>query len=147
LSDSVLQSGDRRAVDRRRRPTPAFSRYTFIGRRRGARREGEDRNTYVDRYENWVVMSVVVIIGLCVLDALFTLLYLQRGGSEANPLMAVAIEIGVLPFLAIKCGLTTIGVLFLCLHKNFRWVKPLMIGVLSMYAALLGYHVYLTIVF
>ena len=60
--------------------------------------------------------------------------------------MARAIEYGVIPFLAIKCGLTGLGVLFLCIHKNFRWVKVLISSVLLIYIVLLGYHIYLTTV-
>ncbi|MEM6289474.1 MAG: hypothetical protein AAF845_20210, partial [Bacteroidota bacterium] len=41
----------RTGQDRRRRPTPMFSRYWLRGRRRsGGRRPGEDENVYVDRY-------------------------------------------------------------------------------------------------
>ena len=60
--------------------------------------------------------------------------------------MAAAIDAGVVPFLLIKNGLTILGVLFLCLHKNFRLVKPLIGGILVLYLLLLGYHLYLTTV-
>jgi len=89
---------------------------------------------------------LVAITGLCILDALFTLLYIQRGGSELNPLMDAAISAGVVPFLAVKCGLTLLGIAFLCLHKNFRFVKAILVGVLVLYTALFGYHVYLSTV-
>ncbi|MEN8150429.1 MAG: DUF5658 family protein, partial [Planctomycetota bacterium] len=60
--------------------------------------------------------------------------------------MAAAIETGVVPFLLIKNGLTILGVLFLCLHKNFRHVKPVIVGVLVLYLLLMLYHAYLTTV-
>jgi len=144
LSQSTLPSERRREADRRVRPTRMFSRYTLIGRR-GRFRRGEERgNAYVDRYSPKMMAALVTIVVLCVLDALFTLLYLQRGGSELNPIMAAAIEVGVVPFLLIKNGLTILGVLFLCLHKNFRLVKPLIGGILVLYLLLLFYHLYLT---
>jgi hypothetical protein len=145
LSETAIPSADRRRIDRRQRPTPILSRYTLIGRRRGFRRAQEGQNAYVDRYSHRLVLVAVTIIGLCILDALFTLLYIQRGGTELNPVMDWAIRAGVTPFMAIKCGLTTLGVLFLCLHKNFRLVKLLIGGVLGIYLALLGYHIYLTL--
>lgn len=134
--------GRREGGDRRRRATSPFSRYIWAGRRQGARRDGEEANTYVDRYSGRVMAILVLIAGLCVLDALFTLLYLQRGGAELNPLMDAAIRTGVVPFIAIKCGLTFVGITFLCLHKNFRFVRLLILVVLNMYVLLMAYHYY-----
>lgn len=144
MSDSTLEANRRGGPDRRQRPTPILSRYTFFGRRGAFRRDVEGGNAYVDRYSTWMMAALVAIMVLCVLDALFTLLYLQRGGTELNPIMAAAIGMGVIPFLAIKNGLTILGVLFLCLHKNFRHVKPVIVGVLVLYLLLLMYHLYLT---
>ena len=88
-------------------------------------------------------MSLVAIVSLSILDAFFTLLYIAKGGEEWNPLMKLALDAGVAPFLAIKFGMTVLGVLFLCLHKNFRFVKFLLYGVLVIYCSLLVYHLYL----
>ncbi len=134
--------GRRAGADRRQGPTAPFSKYVFKGRRQGARRGGEGVNTYVDRYSGRIMAILVLIAGLCVLDALFTLLYLQRGGSELNPLMDAAIRAGVIPFILIKCGLTFVGITFLCLHKNFRFVRLIILGVLLLYVVLMGYHYY-----
>ena len=134
----------RNRVDRRGRPTPIFSRYSLFGKRQGFRRGGEAVGSYVDRYGPRMMALLIAIIGLCILDALFTLLYIQRGGGELNPLMDAAIDAGVFPFLALKCGLTLVGMAFLCLHKNFRFVKAILTGVLLLYIALFGYHVYLS---
>jgi Domain of unknown function (DUF5658) len=141
---SVDLSGERRykGGDRRKRPTSPFSRYAFIGRRSAARRSGEGTNIYVDRYSGRVMAVLLLIAGLCILDALFTLLYLQRGGGEMNPLMDAAIQAGVIPFIVIKCGLTFAGITFLCLHKNFRFVRVIMASVLVLYVALMVYHYY-----
>ncbi len=143
LSGFIAQDERRNLPDRRKRPTPMLSRYTLVGRRKGFRRTEEGRNAYVDRYEAGLMAAFVAIVGLSLLDALFTLLYLQRGGTELNPFMRSAIDLGVVPFVLIKCGLTFLGIAFLCLHKNFRFVKPLIGGVLGVYTALLGYHIYL----
>jgi hypothetical protein len=145
LSESAISRERRDAPDRRRNPTRAISRYTFFGRRQAFRREGESRNAYVDRYSPAMMIALVMILGLCILDALFTLLYIQRGGTELNPVMALALESGVMTFLTIKIGLTIAGILFLCLHKNFRLVRPLIGGVLVLYTLLLGYHLYLAV--
>lgn len=143
MSERHEGSERRSSGDRRRRPTPMFSRYTFFGRRRGFRRSEEGVNAYVDRYSGGLMAVIIAIVGLCLFDALFTLLYLQRGGGELNPFMRRAIAAGVIPFLAIKVGFTLVGILFLCVHKNFRFVRTLLVGVLLVYCALTGYHIYL----
>jgi hypothetical protein len=140
---------DRRSTDRRRRSTPMFSRYTlFGGRRRGDRRGEGDTEQYVDRYPVGLAISLVVIGALCALDAVFTLLHLQRGGGEANPIMDVLIrEAGAQPFIVLKCVVTNIGLVVLCLHKNFRYVKPVIASLLAIYAGLFVYHIYLATAF
>jgi hypothetical protein len=136
---------ERRAGDRRRRPTSIFSRYAFFGgRRKGDRRGGSTANAYVDLYEPALAASLVAIAVLCALDAVFTLLYLQKGGEEANPLMAEVIEWGPQAFILVKCGVTNLGLGVLCMHKNFRWVRGVINGLLGAYVALFGYHLYLS---
>ncbi len=138
---------DRRGNDRRRGPTPFVSRYTLLGgRREGDRRLAATENQYVDRYEPWLVAVLVAIGALCALDAVFTLLYLQKGGSEANPLMARAIEWGPVEFMVLKCAVTNLGLLVLCVHKNFRYVKAIVCGLLGIYGLLFAYHLWLAAV-
>ena len=137
-------AAERRRTDRRRGPTPALSRYALWGgRRAGERREGPTPHLYVDRYEPWLAGVLVAIGSLCALDAIFTLVYIQNGGAEANPLMARVIEWGPQPFVWLKCGVTNLGLVVLCLHKNFRWVKAVVLSLLGVYTALLGYHLLL----
>ena len=143
LSDIAADYEQRRLPDRRKRPTPMISRYTLLGRRKGFRRDEESSGSYVDRYGAKMTGILVAIVSLSLLDAFFTLLYIGRGGEEWNPLMKLALDAGIGPFLAIKCGMTVLGVLFLCLHKNFRFVKILLNGVLVIYGALLVYHLFL----
>jgi len=121
-----------------------LSRFTWLGgRRTGDRRDGQDSAAYVDLYEPWLAGALVAIGALCALDAIFTLLYIQRGGSEANPIMDHVIGWGPQTFVVVKCGITNIGLFVLCLHKNFRHVKKVVGGLLVLYSALLGYHLWL----
>ena len=138
---------NRRASDRRSRPTSWISRYTFLGgRRRGDRRHPNAANTYVDVYEPWLAVALVAIGVLCALDAMFTLLYIQKDGKEANPIMAYVIDWGAQPFVLVKCGITNVGLAVLCLHKNFRWVKRVITALLALYVVLFLYHLYLAAV-
>ena len=122
-----------------------FSRYTlFGGRRAGDRRNEGSTEQYVDRYPISLVAALVVIGALCALDAVFTLMHLQRGGGEANPVMDALIQgAGARPFIVLKCVVTNLGLVVLCLHKNFRYVKAVIAALFAIYAGLFLYHIYL----
>jgi hypothetical protein len=139
-------ASDRRSTDRRARATPMLSRYTFFGGRRvGDRRLKGSADQYVDRYSPGLAVAFVTIGVLCALDAVFTLLYLQKVPSgEANPVMAALIDgAGPTSFVVLKCAITNIGLVVLCMHKNFRFVKPVIAALFLVYAGLFAYHIYL----
>lgn len=134
-----------RKEDRRKRPTPFLSRYTFVGRRRASRRGDEKYNYYVDRLGGKAWFITLIIIVLSISDSLFTLHFLKRGFREVNPLMNVAILIGKPIFIISKYIFTVIGILVLGLHKNFRFVKELIALIIIFYLLLNAYHIWLFI--
>ena len=92
----------RRLADRRTRPTTRWSALRWQGRRTGFRRAGEGRHGYVDGLaRRTVALTLLVVVG-SVLDAILTLLHLEDGGSEANPLMHVALTHGPTAFVVLK---------------------------------------------
>lgn len=130
-----------RGPDRRRRPTPAFSRYWLRGRRRGGRREGETEDIYVDRPSTREWLLFAAILGLASVDGVWTLLHIERGVEEANPLMAWFLEAGGnTGFAAAKFGVTVTASAFLLLHARFRAARRLMPWVAGIYAALVVVH-------
>ena len=130
-----------RGPDRRRNRTPRFSRYTFWGgRRRTARRAGEGVDAFVDRYPNWLLVTLVWIAGMNILDSFFTLVHLQAGGIELNPFAAMLLGTGRVGFVVWKAVLIGAAILVLCLHKNFFLAR---VGILiagASYTALVAYH-------
>ena len=96
----------RRLPDRRARPTTLWSALRWQGRRTGFRRALEGRYTYVDGLARPTVVLALFVAASSLLDALLTLLYLEDGGGEANPLMHLAIAHSQTLFLAVKIGLT-----------------------------------------
>lgn len=146
--DSVGETSDRRDdTDRRRQPTPVLSRYWLRGRRRGARRDGEGVNVYVDRYNagEWAVILAILVLSVC--DLFFTIVHLSAGGEEANPVMRWALQWGNLGFGLIKLGTTVLALVILLLHARFRRVRALLTFALVLYSALLVYHLYLRYMF
>jgi hypothetical protein len=110
------------------------------GRRQGFRRFGEGRNRYVDRLSLRAVLLALFVVLASALDACFTLLHIEGGGQEVNPLMAAALEQGLLPFLVVKLPLTALGSIFLAIHQNFRVAWIALHVAAAAYAALLLYH-------
>lgn len=139
---------DRRGYgpDRRKRPTPMISRYTFFGgRRKAGRRAGETENIFVDCYSPLMVVLLLVFFALTVVDSVSTLVYLGKGGQELNPIAQWMIDQGNLFFVAWKGVLSGICLVFVMLHKNFKPAR-IAIGVGFAFYTLLGlYHLVLQI--
>ena len=83
-AEDWVGSTDRRARDRRARPTRIWDGFITPMRRAGGRRI-EDQASYVDRYTKRDVILLLSIFLLNVGDAFFTMMWLNRGGKEANP--------------------------------------------------------------
>jgi len=137
---------DRRVQpDRRLMGTRLFSRYLLQGKRVGGRRAGENRNLYVDRFHPGDLLLTGGILVLNILDAWFTLNYLGKGGSEANPIARFLMEQGSGWFVFSKAVVVALCVLFLMMHKTFHLVRPALWTLLGFYTLLLGYHIYLQV--
>jgi formate hydrogenlyase subunit 3/multisubunit Na+/H+ antiporter MnhD subunit len=92
----------------------------------------------------------VVGLVLCVLvgslvDAVLTLEHLQRGGSEANPLMALALTYGPTAFLGLKMGLSGVGAWVLAAYQQFPLALRGLHGLAVVYGLLLVCHVVLRV--
>ncbi len=127
--------------DRRRRPTPAISRFAILGGRRTIRRRGTDPATYyVDRLGGPVWLVLLAIFLFQVLDAYFTLAHLRNGGVELNPLMGRLIDWGDALFIGVKLSVSAMGLWFLGIHKNFPLVKPGLAILFALFAGVVGWH-------
>ena len=132
-----------RGKDRRARPTPIISKFTFTGRRYGGRRSNDKHNYYADHLgvKTWAVIGLVIL--LSVIDSLFTVYFLDHGLQEMNPLMALATARGISVFMAVKYLFTAAGILLLAFHKTFFLVKPLIALIIILYVLLNSYHLWL----
>lgn len=111
---------EKRSGADRRKDNKARLKYLFLyGRRENFRRD-EDREKafFFDRYNHKFFLAITVILMLSILDALLTLIVIDRGATELNPVMAHFLEYGALPFVIAKYILTSIGVLILLIFKN-----------------------------
>jgi Domain of unknown function (DUF5658) len=133
----------RHLPDRRQQPTLLRSALRLRGRRQGFRRAGEGFCAYVDCVTPRVVGLVTCVLVCSVLDACFTILHVQHGGQETNPLMALTLAYGYTPFVGMKMVLTGAGAWFLAAHQQFPLALKALYGLPCLYLALLVYHLLL----
>lgn len=141
-----LVEGDRSpsASDRRQQPTPMFSRYTFVGRRRRNRRGSDPRwRYYVDWIDGRYRAGLIAVVLFILMDAFSTLHIIAQGGGEANPLMAWMLERGDGWFVLTKVFTAIIGFLLLAVHRFFPIARALAVLLLAAYGGIVLYHTYL----
>jgi hypothetical protein len=137
-----VESKSYRGPDRRRGPTPRFSRYTFFGgRRRRGRRDGENDNAFVDRYSPRLLLVMLWIGLMNIGDSFFTLHHIQAGAIELNPVAAWMLTTGRLGFVLLKASMITIPLIVLTLHKNFSLARIGIWTAAGAYTVLFAYHI------
>jgi len=121
---SAPEEVPRRGPDRRTQPTPRLSRYALLGGRRGSVRRADEREgSFVDRYGFGVVLAIGWTALMNAGDSVFTLVHLQSGGIELNPVADSLLQTGRLGFVALKALLMTAALLVLAVHKNFSLAR------------------------
>jgi hypothetical protein len=138
---------DRRILrDRRKQPTPALSRFSLRGRRMTFRREGDKkRGGYVDRYSSGLLFLLILVVGLNILDVLFTMMILDNGGCEINPVVRSAIQVYGDGFWVWKFSIVSVPLILLCLHTKFRLVLTTIFGITVFTSIVVLYQIYLMI--
>lgn len=136
-----------RGPDRRRRRTPRFSRYMLTGgRRRSVRREDEVEGSFVDVYEPSLLFALLWIALMNTGDSFFTLIHLQNGGTEVNPVAALLLETGRTGFVVLKSTVIASALCVLCIHKNFHLARLGLWTAAGAYTLLFAYHLVLFVI-
>lgn len=131
----------RTRTDRRQRPTPRLSRYSFVGgRRRTVQRSDEREGAFVDVYSGWLLLLLLWVSAMNVADSFFTLVHLQAGGVEVNPVAAQLLTTGRFGFVFLKAALISAALLVLTVHKNFSLARTGLWLSTVAYTALVIYH-------
>ena len=140
-----MKEFDLRTVkDRRKQPTPGLSRFTLWGRRSSFRREKDQkRGGYVDRYSSRLLFLLISVGGLNVLDALFTMMILEDGGWEVNPVVRSVIQLYGYRFWIWKFIIVSIPLTLLCIHSKFRFVMPVTLGITTICVLVILYQIFL----
>jgi hypothetical protein len=131
-----------RGPDRRGRNTPRFSSYSLSRGQRGRVRRGEEREgSFVDLYGSGLLIALMWITLANVADSFFTLIHLQGGGTEINPIADFLLRAGLTRFVLLKSALVGMALLVLCVHKNFRIARIGLWTAAGAYTLLIAYHV------
>ena len=135
-----MEEINRRSLnDRREQPTTGLSRYSFFGQRKGFRRTiDQQRGGYVDRYSARLLFVLTLIVGLNILDALFTMIIIDLKGIEINPIVLSVMHLYGDKFWIWKYGIVSFSLILLCLHSRFRPVKHLVVGICLVYLVVLA---------
>jgi len=144
--DKNIRSG----VDRRNRSGFNLKMLTGDGNRKAIRRqEDQGRIFIVDQYSPVLFMVVVGILFLCVIDAILTLILLNHGAYETNPVMAYLLNISPYAFIIPKYSTTVIGTfgLFICRTVVIRKLNvrthSLLSIIVCVYLAVVAWELYL----
>jgi hypothetical protein len=133
---------ERRRGDRRSGVLRGLLRGNLSPRRRLPRRDGERAVTAVDwHHPQWLAVAVIILAFSCA-DAFLTLMLLERGAYEANPLMAPLVAGSALRFAVVKFLLTAFGVVLLTQLARLRAFGIVPVGLLlytllALYGALI----------
>lgn len=133
--------GRRRIQDRRSAPTPRLSRFSAArGKRRRAQRAEEAEGSFIDVYSTPVLVWVLWITLMNFGDSFFTLVHLQAGGIEVNPVADALLRTGRVGFVLSKAALIGTALLVLTLHKNFWLARTGLWISTAAYTSLVAYH-------
>ena len=86
------------------------------------------------------VLLPVALIVFSLMDAWFTLICIQRGGSELNPFMRLALNHGVDTFVSVKLLMTVIPAAVLSALSRNRWAAAGLYAVNLIYLGIIYFH-------
>jgi len=122
---------------------------SFNPRRRAPQRRLDDSSFHsLDWHSSHLLAVAIGILLLSVTDAFLTVVLLQGGANEVNPVMAVLIYRSVAVFTALKMAMTGASVMLMVFLARYRFMRLLRVewvlyGVLTAYVALIGYEVWM----
>jgi hypothetical protein len=136
-------------IDRRSRRWWSIWYGSFNPRRRSPSRRLNDSGFHsLDWYSAHLLGAAIGILLLSVVDAFMTLMLLEGGADEVNPIMGVFVYRNVAMFAAVKMGMTGVSIICMVVLARYRFMRVLRVawvlyGILVAYATLIGYELLL----
>ena len=99
------------------------------------------RNLGAGPYPSEVLIALALLMVLNILDYFFTVVILDQGGNEVNPIVHSAMAMWGDHFWIWKFGLISACSILLCLFSNLRYVRRIIFGITSLYLAVIFYQI------
>ncbi|MEJ2129163.1 MAG: DUF5658 family protein [Woeseiaceae bacterium] len=137
---------DQRVIADRRQFSWRTIFFGFLRSRRHNLRRDEDADVvFLDWHHPWLFFLAVGTMIFSCLDAFLTLLLLEHGFYEANPIMAAVLEQGTAVFAVTKLFMTGTSILILVFLAKSRFLNRVRTGLIltvffSLYACLVCYE-------
>lgn len=137
-------------TDRRKGGLPTWRILLSDGARASIRRQ-EDRNRFLllDRYSSALFIMTVFVLLLSATDAFLTLVLINHGATELNPVMAYFLGFGPLVFISVKYLLTSLSVFIIVLfnqsfiHKTKLYVSNILTYACGVFSTVVVWELFL----
>lgn len=109
----TLDNKERRSDnDRRQKHIRFYNLFSFKGKRSTLRRSEDYKQiVQLDQYHPTLFTYIMIVLGLSLLDAALTLVLLNKGAVELNPVMRYYLNHGPGMFIIVKYGLTAFALM------------------------------------
>ena len=95
------------------------------------------------RYSSVVFFFLVSILGLNILDSLFTMMIMDMKGREVNPVIQSVITLYGSDFWIWKFGIVSLSLILLCILSDLKVVKGVIVTMSSIYLTVVVYQIFL----
>ncbi len=99
------------------------------------------RNIGAGHYPLEVLIALSLLMVLNILDYFFTVVILDQGGYEVNPIVHSAMAMWGDHFWIWKFGLISSCSILLCIFSNLRYVRGIIFSITSLYLAVIFYQI------
>ena len=117
---------------------------TFFGHmRRLGSKSDRWKSIYFVRYSPILFFILVFILVLNILDSLFTMVLIDLGGKEFNPILHSVIALHGDRFWIWKFFLVSVSLVLLSLHRELNLIQKIVIVISSIYLIIVLYQIFL----
>lgn len=107
------------------------------------RKERYPKWGFTDRHSSVIFFFLVLILGLNILDSLFTMMIVDLRGRELNPVVQSAMTLYGSNFWIWKFGIVSFSLILLGILSDFKIVRGIIITLSSIYLTVVLYQIFL----
>jgi len=134
-----LNTGRRKKENLVSRLVRALSNYSFFG----GWTKLQQKRGLMNRYSSVVFFFLVLIMGLNILDSLFTMMIIDLKGREINPVVQSIMVLYGSDFWIWKFGIVSLSLIVLCILSDLKIVKGIIVTLSSVYFTVVLYQLFL----